>query len=89
MTDTETNRKRVRERQTQNVGLMHRHSLFSEESGFRDPHKAGCFSLILHEKKIVPTSRSSQFWDPSLTWMVKKPEEGDEKQRAGREKRGR
>lgn len=64
-------------------------SLLCGESGFRDLHKAACFSLILHGKRIVPTSRPSQFWDPSLTWMVKTQEEGDEKQRAGREKGGR
>lgn len=45
--------------------------------------------LILHEKKIVPTSRPRHLWDLSLPWMVKMQEEGDEKKRGGREKRGR
>ena len=71
------------------MGQRYKHSLFSEESGFRDLHRAGCFSLILHENKIVPTSRPSQLWDPSLPWMVKMQEEGDEKKRGGREKTGR
>lgn len=45
--------------------------------------------LILHEKKIVPISRPRHLWDLSLPWMVKMQEEGDEKKRGGREKRGR
>ena len=88
MTDTER-QTRESERGRHRTWGRGTHSLFSEERGLRDLHKAGCFSLRLPENKVIPASRPSQFWDPSLTSMVKKQEEGMKRKRAGGEKRGR